>query len=137
MTIKIYLTKGIVRFKDRYLLLKKAKDIVPENIGKWECPGGKIDRDEDPEKAVLREVEEETGLKCEIIKELPFLHKRDKKYESLCHVYLIQAPSDKVKLSPEHSEYKWVRPEEVKDMPLVLFAELLLEYFGHAEKYLE
>lgn len=137
MVMKIYLTKSVVRFKDKYLLLKKAEDIVAENVGKWECPGGRIDKDEDPEKAVLREIKEETGLKCEIIRELPFLHKRNKKYESLCHVYLVQALSNKIKLSSEHSEYKWVRPEEVKNMPLVLFADLLLEYFEHAKKYLK
>jgi|TARA_Y100000310_G_scaffold61961_1_gene57200 8-oxo-dGTP diphosphatase len=135
--MKIYLTKGIVRFKDKYLLLKKVKDMVPENAGKWECSGGKIGKDEGPKKALLREIKEETGLGCEIVKELPFLKMKNDNYESSCHVYLVQSPSDKVKLSPEHSEYIWIRPEEVKDMPLVLFADLLLEYFNHAEKYLE
>lgn len=135
--MKIYLTKGIVRFNGKYLLLKKVKDMVPENSGKWECSGGKIDKDENPEKAVLREIKEETGLDCKIIKELPFLEMKNDGYESSCHVCLVQAPSDKVRLSPEHSEYIWVRPEEVKDMSLVLFADLLLKYFNHAEKYLE
>jgi 8-oxo-dGTP diphosphatase len=135
MVIQIYLTKAIVRFKDKYLLLKKAKDIIPENVGKWECSGGRIDKDEDPKKAVLREIKEETGLTCDIIKELPFLQMTDQKYNSQCHVFLVKTYSDNVKLSSEHTEYRWVTPEEAKKMPFVLFASLILEYFEHAEEY--
>ncbi len=134
--IKIYLTKGIVRFNGKYLLMKKIKDIIPENAGKWEAPGGKIKENENPEKSLLREIEEETGLKCKIIKELPLLKMREKGYESVCHVFLVEAPSEKIKLSSEHSEYKWLKPNEIKKMDLVLFADLLLKYLDHAEKYL-
>jgi len=110
--------------------------MISENSGKWECPGGKINKNESPEKAILREIKEETGLNCKIIKELPFLEMKNSKYESQCHVYFIEALSDKVILSPEHSEYIWIKSDEVKNLLLVLFADLLLEYFNHAERYL-
>lgn len=137
MVIKIYLTKGLIRFKNKYLLLKKVRDMIPENAGKWECPGGKIDQDENPEKALLREIKEETGLDCKIIKELPLLQMTTETYDSKCHVYLLEAPSDKVQLSPEHSAYEWLEAGEVKNKPLVLFADLLLEYLEKAEIFLK
>lgn len=37
----------------------------------WSLPKGKLDRDETSEAAALREVEEETGVRCELGAELP------------------------------------------------------------------
>ena len=136
MVTEIKLAKALVRFKDKYLLLKKIRDaFFKENIGKWECPGGIIDKDENPEKSILREVEEETGLKCRIVKELPSLRMSDENYDSHCKIYLLEAPSSKVVLSPEHSEHKWLYPQKIKNISLVLYASLLLEYFNNSNKY--
>jgi 8-oxo-dGTP pyrophosphatase MutT (NUDIX family) len=57
-------------FKLIFRLLPAAGGIVHRNkeflfiyrLGKWDLPKGKIDRDESPEVAALREVTEETGL---------------------------------------------------------------------------
>ena len=137
MVKKIRIVKALVRFKNKYLLLKKFKDaFFQENIGKWECPGGQITKDEDPKKTILREVKEETGLDCRIIKELPSLRMTDKNYDSHCKIYLLEAPSSKVMLSPEHSKYKWLYSQKIKNTSLVLYASLLLEYFNNPEKYL-
>ena len=118
-------------------MLKKAIDqYLPGNIGKWECPGGAIEN-ETPEKCVLRETKEETGLECKIIRELPTLSVESKKYSSNCRVYLLEAPSDEVTLSEEHSEKKWVFPGDVKTFALSKFAGLLLEYFNNPKEYLD
>jgi 8-oxo-dGTP diphosphatase len=37
----------------------------------WTLPKGKLDPDESFEEAALREVEEETGLRCRLVRELP------------------------------------------------------------------
>jgi 8-oxo-dGTP diphosphatase len=134
---KIILTRALVRFGGKYLLLRKAKDdFLPENIGRWECPGGKIHEGKMPAQEVLREVEEETGLKCKIIKELPFVSMKTNEIDSNCFIFLLEAPSRKIKLSNEHSEFKWVRASDVKNFELVRFASLLLEYFNNEESYL-
>ncbi len=137
MTTEIKLTKALVRFKGKYLLLKKAKDAYfPENIGKWECSGGIIEKDESAEETALKETEQETGLKCEIIKELPSLRMTDKDYDSHCRIFLLEAPSEKISLSKEHTEYMWIEPENVKNINLVRYASLLLEYFNNPDIYL-
>ena len=131
-----YLSKGLIRFDKKYLLLKKRKNDKPHSSEKWECPGGKIRNNETPKEAILREIFEETQLKCEIIKELPFLEKETDIYKSKCYVYLVNSASNKVTLSDEHTEFQWVDPYEVKKFDLALGASSLLEYFNYPVKYL-
>jgi 8-oxo-dGTP pyrophosphatase MutT (NUDIX family) len=45
----------------------------------WTFPKGKANREESDEDCALREVEEETGLRCELAEELPTVSYRDSK----------------------------------------------------------
>ena len=47
--------------------------------GDWSLPKGKLDGGETSEDAALREVHEETGLRCRLIEELPPVAYRDAK----------------------------------------------------------
>jgi len=154
---KINLVKAIVRYRSsatwnqkfvhgtrnkedstRYLLLQKSDDMFfPENIGRWECSGGLIDPGETSRQAIEKEVKEETGLAFRIVKQLPTITMKDKEYDSHCDVYLIDAASMDVKLSSEHSDYRWVKAEDIKNQDLVLYAGLLLEFFNNPKKYLD
>lgn len=52
---------GLVLNRDLILLCRLSSE-MPE-AGKWTLPGGGIEFGEDPEAAMIREVEEETGLR--------------------------------------------------------------------------
>jgi len=132
---EIYLVRGLMYNKGKFLLLKSAKDSVfQENIGKWEAPGGRIDKKENRTAAILREVKEETGINCFIIKEMEPAHDKYKDVDSYCNIYLLKPLSTKVSLSLEHSEYAWFNYKEIKKLPLVKFADLLLPYFKKVEE---
>jgi 8-oxo-dGTP diphosphatase len=45
----------------------------------WTLPKGKLDPGESFEEGALREVEEETGLRCRLVRELPSIEYRDAK----------------------------------------------------------
>lgn len=56
---------GII-FNDKgQVLLQKRRDIPI-----WSLPGGGINKNESPEKAVVREVYEETGIKSKVIRQI-------------------------------------------------------------------
>ena len=52
---------GLLLQQDRLLLCRLSNQM--REAGKWTLPGGSIEFGEDPEAAMIREVEEETGLR--------------------------------------------------------------------------
>ena len=135
MKINLYVARAIVMFEDKFLILKSNHDHFKENLGKWELPGGRIEENEDPAKAVLREVKEETNLDCELVKELPSLTIEDKNHTAKAHSFLLNAKTDKVELSDEHTDYAWVKSEELHNYDLVYYGNLLFFYTNNLDKF--
>ena len=127
-------TKILVRYNGKYLLLKKVKDIHPEHVGCWEVPGGKIKDNEDPIKASLREIKEETGLSCKIIAELKFLKLEKNGIRTNTHVYLAEPNSNRVIISNEHSDYRWISYNQIDNIGEVIYRDILKQYILDANK---
>jgi 8-oxo-dGTP diphosphatase len=117
--------RGIVKHEGKFLLLKRAKLARGEN-GFWELPGGGQDFGESPEEALIRELDEETGLTVTI--ENPVCvwhHLRENNVQIIGMTYTCKAITTEVVLSDEHSEYAWVTKEELDAYKV--FPELINE----------
>jgi 8-oxo-dGTP diphosphatase len=66
-------TAIIIYPDDRILLVKRS---TPPFIGYWALPGGRIEPGEEADKAIVREVKEETGLDIEILKKIGDYHEK-------------------------------------------------------------
>lgn len=82
----------------------------------WSFPKGHIESGETPLVACIREVEEEIGLKVDVLSQLPdneYLHKTGRKI--ITHMYLVRSKGGH--FIPEHPEDKieWVDLQEVKN----------------------
>ena len=55
---------AVILRDDRILLSRLAPMVTPEEL--WTLPGGGLDHGEDPRDAVIREIQEETGLTAEV-----------------------------------------------------------------------
>jgi 8-oxo-dGTP pyrophosphatase MutT (NUDIX family) len=79
----------------------------------WTFPKGKLDRGESFEDAALREVEEETGLRCSLGRELPSTSYEANGRPKLVRWWLM-TPSADVPFVPndETDDLRWVTPEE-------------------------
>jgi mutator protein MutT len=85
--------------------------------GYWELPGGKVERGEDPEAAVVRECREEIGVALEVrdILEVAWHGYPEKDVLLLFYDCRLRAGTVRHLGVADHA---WVRPEELGDYPL-------------------
>jgi len=100
--------------KIEFLLLKRSeKEIYP---GLWQMVSGSIHDGETAYQTALREILEETNLKPKMMWVVPNVnsfYSPEKNYVSLLPVFAVKVdPNSKVRISNEHTEYKWVTYDE-------------------------
>ncbi|MDE1919086.1 MAG: NUDIX domain-containing protein [Patescibacteria group bacterium] len=81
----------------------------------WSFPNGHIEVGETPRAACMREVEEETGLKADVLSQLPdneYLHKTGKKI--VTHMYLVRSKGGNFVTEHPEDKIEWVAIQEVK-----------------------
>jgi 8-oxo-dGTP diphosphatase len=92
---------------------------------KWEFPGGKIEKDETKEDAIIREIKEELGL--EILVDLEFFTVEHKypDFSLTMHSFICKTKQIDINLS-EHLDYRWLDKAELNildwaaaDLPIV------------------
>lgn len=111
---KIGISQKIIIFNSqgKFLALHRTKT-APSNPCKWDFPGGELDFGEDAIEGIIREAKEEAGL--EIQKPKPFdVDSRTVEDGSfwITIAYKAEIDSDKIVLSYEHDEFKWISPED-------------------------
>jgi len=102
---------GVLIKDDKCLILEFTK-----RPGRWDIPGGRIDKGEKCDEAFRREIKEELGIsEFEIISVLDYdiWHCEGKPLGAIAH--LIKTDETKIKLSHEHSQSKWITEDEIDD----------------------
>ena len=92
--------------------------------GKWGIPGGKVEKNETPHKAILREVREETGLDLggKPLKYFGNVYIRYPEVDFLYHMYGhdFEELLKQVTINPEeHTDYRWITLAEALKLPLI------------------
>ena len=99
---------------------------------KWEFPGGKIDKGENPEQCLKRELLEELGIKVDVGRSLPAVTHSYPSFLITLFPFLATIIGGEITLH-EHAAMQWLLPEELKtldwaeaDLKLILACERLL-----------
>lgn len=103
-----------------------------KQLGEWLPVGGHVELDEDPEEAILREIQEECGLDVELVGTRPAfsdadvkpliapqfldIHRINDTHRHVGMVYFARGTSDAIVLKEdEHHGIRWFFPKELED----------------------
>jgi len=87
--------------------------------GLWEFPGGKIEADETPESALIRELYEELGIETweSCLAPLTFASHTYEDFHLLMPLFACRKWNG-VPMSREGQALRWVRPSQLRDYPM-------------------
>lgn len=111
--------------EDERLLLCRISDRVPGDVGKWTLPGGGLDFGEAPVSAVVREVEEETGIHVAVKRlveiESENFDNDDRLFQALRIIYEVHRVGGNLRSEADGSTdlCAWWTKDEISDLPLV------------------
>lgn len=129
MSVKVFLTEE----GGRYLLLRRSKS-SKSNAGKWDFPGGKVDPGENFDKALIREVVEETGLTISLIR-LIGASEAETVDRRIIYIFMRgHRESGEVCLSDEHDDYAWAEHDQLLKFDLIeQFRKFVLDQINKIE----
>ncbi len=111
-TPEYHIAVGVV-IRNKKLLITRR----PENGllgGLWEFPGGKLENNEEPNKACVREIKEETGLNVTPVEHLTTVKHAYSHFKIKMDVYICNFVSGEVELSGP-TDYRWIAPEVIDE----------------------
>jgi ADP-ribose pyrophosphatase YjhB (NUDIX family) len=131
-----HLSVGAIIMNDKNEIL--MIDRLKKPFG-WACPAGHLDEGEDPETAVIREVQEETGLTVDFVYDIGLtLQEVLKMPQETCSrgvdlhlwtVYQVEAYGELIFKADEVKEIKWIPIDEVHLLNLEPAWKFILDKF--------
>lgn len=134
---KVEIAAIYIEYNDQILILHRQNN--KSEGDKWGIPGGKVDKNETPLQAIIRETKEETGLDIskQSIETLKTVYiEYDEKNHFVYHAFRTQLqgkPGD-VKINfDEHKGFTWVKPADALKMDLLQDEDtcIMKDYFLH------
>jgi 8-oxo-dGTP diphosphatase len=102
---------GVVVRNGRVLLVHRPR------YDDWSFPKGKLDPGESFEDAAVREVEEETGFRCTLGRELPSISYEAKGRPKLVRYWLMEPDAEPgFEPNEETDDLRWVTPDEAREL---------------------
>ncbi len=96
---------GIIIKDNKFLMLKFSKEANPSE--KWIFPGGRLDKGDNPKKALVREIKEETNLDVKILYPCDVSVWGKGEDHRYAVFFVCKLKKGEVKLSKEHQDFKW------------------------------
>ncbi|RPH39730.1 MAG: A/G-specific adenine glycosylase [Desulfobulbaceae bacterium] len=111
-TIVIEMATGILAHAGRLFIQQRLADDIWGGL--WEFPGGRLEKGETPEQAVVREYEEETGFAVKVCGHITTVIHHYTRYKVVLHCFACGAEGDVNSPKCEAAQQnRWVLPTEL------------------------
>ena len=113
---------GLAFQEDRVLLVKRGKE---PGLGQWSIPGGMVDVGETVKEAVQREINEETGLRVEVLQLVEVFERillndqRRIQYHYVVLDYLCRITGGRLKAASDAAEAVFSPLDSLRDFKLI------------------
>ena len=124
------LVKTLIKRDNQYLAIQRSER-EKSNPYKWDLPGGKLAFGEDIVDAINREVLEEVNVKVDNIKPIFTTTFMQDEIFVVAIIFVSDYLSGEVKLSNEHSDFKWLPYDKLNS---VEFQDWIIPSFEHLNK---
>lgn len=133
-------TGGLILNERNEILLIKRSDADSFQPGCWELPGGGVEFGEDPKYALKREIKEECGI--DVLVEEPitvktyFMEDKNSKVQRIEIIFRCKFidSRQKIQLSPEHSDFKFLSLAMVSSLELSEFMKDIIKDINAIKK---
>jgi 8-oxo-dGTP diphosphatase len=102
----IIVVAAVIEHNEKYLCVQRGINKYDYISKKWEFPGGKIEVDESPEDAIIREIQEELNLDISDLKFLITVEHSYPDFHLTMHTFLCKSDHSSPTLT-EHLQYEW------------------------------
>lgn len=128
---KVEVAACYLEIQGKLLILQRAGNL---ETGKWGVPAGKLEKNESPLQAAIRELFEETGIsssEVSQIQDLGMLYMRKPEIDYTYHMFAFHLNEmPKVSLSArEHQNFTWASQEDLERIPLMAGAKEALDHY--------
>lgn len=106
------------------LIIQDQKVLIAQRNAKqsnpllWEFPGGKLEVNETPEQALIREIKEELSIAIEIKSHLSSYTFQYPTIEIRMHAFVVTAKNPQDIHLNEHLQYQWIVPSDLSSIKL-------------------
>ncbi|MCW4020463.1 MAG: NUDIX domain-containing protein [Candidatus Bathyarchaeota archaeon] len=109
---------GLIVKDNRFLLIRRAQSDEFSEKKRWTLPGSRVRLYEEPDRAVLREIKEETDLRISGVKPLAVWSGKKASLWRIGICYLCTYEGGEVRLSEEHDDFVWASLEDLDKINL-------------------
>ncbi|MDP3452164.1 MAG: (deoxy)nucleoside triphosphate pyrophosphohydrolase [Bacteroidales bacterium] len=111
---KIEVVAAIILHEGKILCVKRGRSPYEYLSFKYEFPGGKVEKGEGYEEALIREIREELKLEIDIKGHFMTVNHLYPHFEITLHSYLCSSKEDSIEIAlTEHVEYKWLYGKDI------------------------
>ena len=93
----------------------------------WEFPGGKVEKNENFEQALKREIKEELSINISVLKHIASEKHKDEKIDVNVHYYLCKSLNENIILS-EHEDMNWLQKNDLKQLKMAPGDSKIIKY---------